>query len=91
MLYLLIWLQIMDFITTHYAVGKLGLVERNPIVNWGIRVFGLPMGLLIAKGLGIAAGFMLQSSFLLTTALCVVYGYVIWSNLKEINRVRDKK
>lgn len=79
---LLILLQLLDAVTTFYALKDGKNVEMNPIINKFIKDVGLIPALVVSKGVGVIAAFMLTPYPVVQTVLGFVYLYVVVNNCK---------
>jgi hypothetical protein len=82
MLYLLIFLQFADAISTLYFLKHTTIQEANPVLKWAFDKFGAMRTLIIAKGTLIAFLWYYQEfltqSFLI--GFCLLYiAVVIWN------------
>jgi hypothetical protein len=79
-------LQCGDFYTT-YTIIKTGKGhEANPILAKIFDKIGYPAGLIIAKGLTIAVGFVLLQYWVALATLDILYVWVIYNNLKVLRK-----
>lgn len=80
-----ILLQIADGVSTYIALQK-GHIEANKIVSNMIKSLGLFWGLFVAKGIGIAALYLLyiNNSDIGVICLIAIYTIVLVNNIKII-------
>ena len=78
-------LQVGDYWTTTKVLSQ-GGTEANPIVAKVMDIIGVKEALVLLKGFGVIAGFILwylnQGVFL--ALLTALYGYVVYNNYRQI-------
>lgn len=85
MLAVLILFQVLDGLTTWFAITRHGAREANPVVAWFLARFGLIPGLVAAKAIGAGASLWLATVSPLAALVCAaVYAWIIWNNWQVI-------
>lgn len=83
LMYVLIGLQGLDFVSTYRGINSGKAKEANPVVAWLLQKLGLVPGLLIAKsgGVAVAVGMYLFAPIMLVPFIAI-YTYVVYNNFK---------
>jgi Domain of unknown function (DUF5658) len=82
-LILLLALQAADVISTYVGISK-GAHEANPVMAFFMTLLGDVPGMLVAKGIIVAAVLFLPVPQAMLWLLCLVYAWVIWNNVSVI-------
>lgn len=83
LMYVLIGLQGLDFVSTYRGIKSGKAKEANPVVAWLLKKLGLVIGLIIAKSVGVAVavGMYLFAPIMLVPFIAI-YTYVVCNNFK---------
>lgn len=86
----LIILNVADYKTTFIILSK-GGVEKNPLVNWCIKRWGIKRGIIYIKAVPlIVMGFLvfLYPSAVKNSLIVIVflYAWVVWHNYREVKK-----
>jgi len=87
--YCVVALQLLDIATTWYLLGRKGYAEGNSLMRWVFGKVGVVAGLLVTKGVFIAALYFYQPHVYGMYALIALYAAVIGNNCYHVYRSKQ--